>query len=165
MMRKSFSEDDYLEKVYHYQGRKSLTFISLGIALLFLFLLFFVMRKAMAPAPWHMALVMDIFTIILPVLAIIAFTYPPILYPYFAMQEVVFSEGGVVLKRGHRSITIQKITDLSTRKFRGKEVSITITGLGPDGEKVRKTLVRKSGGDVEKRWDEFKEDLQKLKSK
>ena len=154
-----------MEKVYHYQEKKSFTFISLGIALLLLFLLFFVMREAMGPAPWYMTVVMDIFTIILPVLAIISFTYPSILYPYFAIQEVVFSKGGVVLNRGHRSITIQKITDLSTRKFRGKEVSVTITGLGPDGEKVRKTLVRKSGGDVEKRWDEFKGDLQKIRSK
>lgn len=119
----------------------------------------------MGPAPWHMTLVMNIFTIILPVLAIIAFAYPSILYPYFAIQEVVFSEGGVVLNRGHRSITIQKITDLSTRKFRGKEVNLKITGLTPDRRKIHKRIVRKGGGDVEKRWDEFKEDLQKLKSK
>jgi len=154
-----------LEKVYPYQERKLLTFISTGIVLLFLFLLFFVMREAMGPAPWYITLVTDIFTIILPVLAIISFVYPSILYPRFAIREIVFSKDGVILNRGHRPITIQKITDLSTRKFRGKEVNITITGLAPDGGKVRKTLVRKGGGDVEKRWDEFKEDLQKIKSK
>ncbi len=123
------------------------------------------MREAMGPAPLYTTLVMDIFTIILPVLAIISFMYPAILYPRLAIREIVFSKGGVILNRGHRPITIQKITDVSTRKFRGNEVNITITGLRPDGKKVRKTLVKKSGGDVEKRWDEFKEDLQKIKSK
>jgi len=137
----------------------------MGIALLFLFLLFLAGRAAMGPAPWYIASVMDIFTIVLPVLAIVSFTYPYILYPRFAIREIVFSKEGVILKRGLRPITIKKITDLSARKFRGKEVNITITGLGPDGGKVRKTLVRKGGGDVEKRWDEFKEDLQKIKSK
>ena len=154
-----------MEKVYRYQERKSFTFISMGIVLLFLFLLFLAGRAAMGSGPWHMTLVIDIFTIILPVLAIVSFIYPTIFYPRFAIQETVFSKDGVILKRGLKPITIKKITDLSARKFRGKEVNITITGLGPDGEKVRKTLVRKGGGDVEKRWDEFKEDLQKIKSK
>ena len=154
-----------MEKVYPYQERKLFAFISTGIVLLFLFLLFFVMREAMGPAPWYITLVTDIFTIILPVLAIISFVYPAILYSRFVIREIVISKGGISFKRGARPITIQKVTDLDVRKFRGKEVNLKITGLTPDGRKIHKRIVRKGGGDVEKRWDEFKGDLQKIKSK
>jgi hypothetical protein len=117
----------------------------------------------MGSAPFLTEIAINIFVIILPVLAVVAFIYPFVIYPYFAIREIVFSKNGMLLKRGFRPITIQKITDLKTRTFRGKEVNITITGLAPDGRKVRKRLVRKSTG-VDKRWEEFKADLQKIKS-
>ena len=118
----------------------------------------------MGPAPWLMTLIFNLFVVISPVLAVVAFLYPFVIYSYSAIREIVFSKNGMLLKRGFRPITIQKITDLKTRKFMGKEVNITITGLAPDGRKARKTLVRKSTG-VDKRWEEFKADLQKIKSK
>lgn len=132
--------------------------------MLFLFFIFLVMRASMGSAPFLTEIVINIFVIILPVLAVVAFLYPFVIYPYFAFREIVFSKNGMLLKRGFRPITIQKITDLKTRTFRGKEVNIAITGLAPDGRKVRKRLMRKSTG-VNKRWEEFKADLQKIKSK
>lgn len=135
-----------------------------GIACLLLFFFFFVMREAMGAAPPLIALVMDIFVIFLPVLAILAFLYPFTIYRYTATKEIVFTKNGVLLKRGFRPVTIQKITDLKVRTFRGKEVSATITGLTPEGTKVRKTLGCKRTG-LEKRWEEFKADLRKIKTK
>lgn len=154
-----------MEKVYSYQKRKPLTFILIGIGLLFLFLLFLAARAAMGSAPSFVTLVMNIFVVVLPVLAIIALLYPFTLYQRFAIREIVLSEDGVLLKRGFRPIIIQKVTDLSVRKapIGGKKVGATITGLTPDGKRVRKTLART--GDVDKRWEEFKKDLQKIKSK
>lgn len=154
-----------MEKVYPYEERKPVRWISLGIGLLFLFLLFLAGRAAMGPAPLFMTIVMNIFVVILPVFAIIGLLYPFVLYQHFAIREIVFRKDGMFFKRGFRPITIQKVTDLNIRKFREKEINITITGLAPDGKKVRKTLARKGGGDVNKRWEEFKKDLQKIKSK
>lgn len=154
----------YMEKVYLYQERKILGYMLMGILSLFVALLFFVMRASMGPTPSLTEMVINIFVVILPVCAVVAFLYPFVIYPYFGVREIVFSKNGMLLKRGFRPITIQKITDLKSRTFRGKEVNITITGLAPDGRKVRKTLARKSTG-VDKRWEEFKADLQKIKSK
>ncbi len=156
-----------MEKVYSYQERKPLTFILIGIGLLFLFLLFLAGRAAMGSAPSFIEIVMNIFVIILPVLAVIAFLYPFALYPYFAIREIDLGKQGILFKRRFRPITIKKVTDLSVHKapLGEREKSITVTGLAPDGRKVRKTLMRELGGDVGKRWEEFKKDLQKIKSK
>jgi hypothetical protein len=152
-----------MEKVYPYQKKNVLGFVLMGIFCLFVFLLFLAGKAAMGPAPPFETMVMNFFVVILPICAIISFLCPFVMYPYFVIREIVIGENGVSLKRGSRPIIIQKITDLKTRKFRGKDVNITITGLTPDGRKVRKRLARKGGGDVDKRWEEFKSDLQKLK--
>jgi hypothetical protein len=79
------------------------------------------------------------------------------------IEEIVFSKDGVSFKRRFRSFTIQKITDLEILKSRGKERGLRITGFTHEGKKIRKALARE--GDVKKKWEEFKKDLQKIKSK
>jgi len=105
-------------------------------------------------------LIFALFLIICPVLAILL-----LLSPMIITTEIVISEKGVLFKRRFRPITIRKVTGLKTREFRGKEVQITITGLTPEGKEVRKRIARAGGNDVGKRWEEFKADLQKIKSK
>lgn len=148
------------EKVYSYQ-KMSFVKIAFGeIAIWFLFLLFLAGRAAMGSAPLLMTLIFDLFVIILPVLAIILLLSPVVL-----TTEIVLSKEGVCFKRRFRPITIRKVTDLKVREFRGKEINITAKGLTPEGREARKRIVRKGGGDVEKRWEEFKGDLRKIKSK
>ncbi len=156
---------DFTEKVYSYQERKTLTFIFLGIVLLFLFLLFLAGRAAMGAAPPFVEIPINIFVIILPVLAVVAFLYPFVIYPYFAIREIIIGKDGVILKRKIKLITIQKVTDFEIRKapIGGRVTGIVIKGLAPDGSKVRKILMKQ--GDVGKKWEEFKADLQKIKSK
>jgi len=154
-----------MEKVYAYEKRHPLRWILLGIVSLFLFVLFLAGRAAMGPAPLFMTLTMNIMVIILPVAGVLCLLFPFVLYPILATREIVISEEGVTFKRGSRPITIQRITDLRIRKFRGRDNSLTITGLTPDGREVSKTLARLGGEDVGKRWEEFKEDLRKLESK
>jgi hypothetical protein len=79
----------------------------------------------------------------------------------FYYSEITFSKEGVTFRRRFRPITIQKITDLKVVKlgvFR-KERSLKIVGLTPEGKAARVTIFRK--GNVGKRWEEFKTDLQK----
>ena len=45
--------------------------------------------------------------------------------------------------------------------FGKKERGLKIVGLTPDGKKVRRPISRVLDGDVDKRWEEFKKDLQK----
>jgi hypothetical protein len=136
-----------------------------GIGFLFLFLLFLAGRAAMGPAPWLMTLIFNLFVVISPVLAVVAFLYPFVIYPYFAIREIIIGKDGVILKRKIKPITIQKVTDFEIRKapIGGRVTGITINGLAPDGSKVRKILMKQ--GDVGKKWEEFKADLQKIKSK
>lgn len=149
-----------MEKVYSYQ-KMSAAKITLGeIAVWFLFFLFYVMWVSMGSAPLLVTLIFAIFLILYPILAIIL-----LLSPLILTTEIVISNKGALFKRRFRPITIRKVTDLKIREFRGKEVNITITGLTPEGKKVRKRVVRTGGGDVGKRWEEFKKDLQKIKSK
>ena len=75
----------------------------------------------------------------------------------FTARKVILSEEGVIFKRRFRPIVIQKITDLKV-----VEKSLKIVGLTPDGKEVRKIIRRM--GDVDKRWDEFKKDLERIKS-
>ncbi len=156
-----------MEKTYSYQERKLLFYIFMGIFFLFSFLLFLAARAAMGSGPFLIEIGMNTFVIILPVLAAVAFIYPFVVYPYTAIREIVFSKEGILLKRKFRPITIKKVTGLDIHKapIGGREKSITITGLAPDGRKIRKTIMRPFGGDVGKKWEEFKKDLQEIKSK
>ena len=118
----------------------------------------------MGPAPLPMTLVMNFFVIIFPALAILL-----LLSPALVTTEIVISKEGVFFKRRLRPITIRKITNLEVIKFRGKKVKVMgeeglkITGLTSAGKKIHKTIGKT--GDVSKRWEEFKKDLQKIKSK
>ena len=76
----------------------------------------------------------------------------------FTTRKVILSEEGVIFKRRFRPIIIQKITDLKV-----VEKSLKIVGLTPEGKEVRRIIRRM--GDVGKRWEEFKKDLQKFESK
>lgn len=148
------------EKVYPYQKMSFAKIVFMEIVIWFLFMLFLAGNTAMGPAPLLMTLVMNFFVIILPVLAILL-----LLFPVLVTTEIVLSRKGVFFKRRFRPITIRKVTDLKIRKFRGREANITITGLTPGGREIRKRITRTGGGDVGKRWEEFKKDLQKIKSK
>lgn len=87
-----------------------------------------------------------------------------LLSPLLFVTEIVIGKEGLLFKRRFRPVTIRKVTDLKIREFRGKETQITIMGLTPEGKKVRKKIARTGGGDVGKRWEEFKVGLQKIKS-
>ena len=152
-----------MEKVYSYEKRKWIFWIPLGILFLFLFLLFLAGRAAMGAAPLYATILMNFVVIMCIVYAIIFLLYPFVLYPLVAIREIVFSEEGIFFKRGFRPITIQKITDLKVVKiiFGKKERGLKIVGLTPDGKKVRRPISRVLDGDVDKRWEEFKKDLQK----
>lgn len=84
-------------------------------------------------------------------------------FGYGLIKEIVFSKDGMILKRRFRPIIIQKITDLKVHETGKKEVSLTVVGSTPEGKTIRKTIART--GNVGKRWEEFKKDLQKIKSK
>ncbi len=129
------------------------------IAVWFLFFLFYIMWVSMGSAPSFITLIIALFLVLYPILAIML-----LLSPLILTTEIVISNKSVLFKRRFRPIVIQKVTDLKTRAFRGKEVNITVTGLTPEGEEVRKKIAR-TGGDVGKRWDEFKAGLQKIKLK
>ena len=148
-----------MEKVYPYQKMSTAKIVLGEIAVWFLFFLFYVMWVSMGSAPSFITLIIALFLVLYPILAILLLLSPAIL-----TTEIVISNKGVLFKRRFRPIVIQKVTDLKTREFRGKEVKITITGLTPEGGEVHKTLAR-TGSDVGKRWEEFKADLQKIKSK
>lgn len=127
-------------------------------------MLFIAGRAAMGSAPLLMTLVWNFFVVILPVLAILL-----LLSPALVTTEIVISKGGVFFKRRLRPITIQKITDLEVVKFGGRKVKVMgeeglkITGLTPAGKKFHKTIGKT--GDLSKRWEEFKGDLRKIRSK
>jgi len=154
-----------MDKVYAYEERHPLRWILMGIVCLFLFVPFLAGRAAMGPAPLFMTIFMNVMVIILPVMAALCLLVPFVFYPILITKEIVFSEEGITFRRGFRPITIQKITSLKIRKFRGRENSITITGLTPDGRQVRKTLARMGAGDVGRKWEEFTKDMREFESR
>lgn len=85
-----------------------------------------------------------------------------ILGALFYIEKIVFDEGGMTFQRKFRPITIREITGLEIIKRGGAE-GLKITGLTPDDRKIRKNIWR--GGGVGKRWEEFKDDLQKIRPK
>jgi len=153
-------ESDITEKVYPYQKMSAAKIVLGEIAVWFLFFLFYVMWVSMGSAPSFITLIIALFLVLYPILAILL-----LLSPIILTMEIVIDKQGILFKRRFRPIVIQKVTDLKTREFRGKEVNITITGLTPDGKEVRKRVARAGGRDVGKKWGGFKADLQKIKSK
>ena len=77
----------------------------------------------------------------------------------YPIKEIAISKGGVVLRRGRKPIIIQKIT--SMEEMRSGRI-LRLTGLTPEGKPVNRRLMWSDVG--KKRWDEFKEDLKKIKT-
>lgn len=77
----------------------------------------------------------------------------------FPVKEIAFSKEGVVLRRGRKPIIIQKITNME--EMRSGRI-LRLTGLTPEGKPVNRQLMWSDVG--KKRWDEFKEDLKKIKT-
>jgi len=77
----------------------------------------------------------------------------------YPIKEIAISKGGVVLRRGRKPIIIKKIT--SMEEMRSGRV-LRLTGLTPEGKPVNRRLMWSDVG--KKRWDEFKEDLKKIKT-
>jgi len=74
------------------------------------------------------------------------------------IREIVIGKEGVIFNRRFRPIVMQKITDVEEKRN-----VLRLTGTTPEGKTVRKPIGR---GDIgKKKWDEFKEDIQKIKSK
>ena len=77
----------------------------------------------------------------------------------YSVKEIVLSKEGVVFRRKRNPIIIQRIT--GAKESSGGRV-LKLTGITPEGKSVKK---RVSWSDVgRKRWQEFKQDLQKIKS-
>ena len=77
----------------------------------------------------------------------------------YSLKEIVLSQEGITFKRKHNSIVIQKVTDVKEAS-RGR--ILKLTGLSPEGKTLKK---RVSWADVgKKRWQEFKQDMQKIQS-
>ncbi|WP_309493140.1 hypothetical protein [Candidatus Hecatella orcuttiae] len=84
----------------------------------------------------------------------------------FTITRITIAEEGVILHRPLGEIVIRKIGEVKISRGRAlrarkKEVSLTIVGEAPDGKKIRKRVARK--GELQERWEEFKEDLNCLR--
>lgn len=77
----------------------------------------------------------------------------------YPIKEIALSKGRVVLRRGRKPIIIQKITNME--EMRSGRI-LRLTGLTPEGKSVNRRLMWSDVG--KKRWDEFKEDLKKIKT-
>ena len=77
----------------------------------------------------------------------------------YSVKEIALTKEGVVFRRKRNSIVIQRITGV--KEASGGRV-LKLTGLTPEGKTVKK---RVSWADVDrKRWQEFKQDMQKIQS-
>ncbi len=127
-----------------------------GLALLVVFLFAFFLF-------WFLlSLVPDIQPLAYAFLAM-AIVMPPIA-TLARVEKIVFDKEGVTFKRPLRPIILKAITDLEVRMSRGKEIGLKVVGLAPDGKRIRTIRIMREG-DVDKRWEEFKKDLQKIRSK
>ena len=78
----------------------------------------------------------------------------------YSTKEIALSQEGIVLRRQKRnSIVIQSITNVKEGS-RGRVLKLT--GLTPEGKTIKRRLLRAEVG--RKRWQEFKQDLQKIQS-
>jgi len=77
----------------------------------------------------------------------------------YSLKEIVLNQEGITFKRKRNSIVIQKVTDVKEAS-RGR--ILKLTGLSPEGKTLKKKV---SWADVgKKRWQEFKQDMQKIQS-
>jgi len=156
------------EKVYPNPGVKPLAFIMLllvGGAGIGLGVLMWMYAVEIDLALWGVALksVVNIIRagglVIAIVSAIAIGVYFIISFGGFLVEEIAFTKAGVVFKRRRNSIVMQRIANVKEGS-RGR--GLTLTGLTPKGKPVNRTV---SQGDVgKKRWQEFKQDIQKIQS-
>lgn len=81
------------------------------------------------------------------------------------VKEIALSEGGIVFRRRFRPVTIQSVVGVKTvtgrgRWFRKTETALVVEGFTPEGKSVRRLVRRASFTDLDKRWEEFKSDVQ-----
>ncbi|MBA7630806.1 hypothetical protein ES703_38331 [subsurface metagenome] len=82
-----------------------------------------------------------------------------VVFAGYSLKEIVLSQEGITFKRKRNSIVIQKVTDV---KEAGRGRILKLTGLSSEGKTLKK---RVSWADVDKkRWQEFKQDIQKIQS-
>ena len=77
----------------------------------------------------------------------------------YPVKEIAFSKEGMLFRRRHNPIVIQRITEL--KETRGGK-TLKLTGLTPEGNTVTRRLSWSEVG--KQRWEEFKKDLQKIKA-
>ena len=77
----------------------------------------------------------------------------------YSIREIVLSKEGVIFRRKRNPIVIQRITNV--KETRGGKI-LKLTGLTSEGKTVNKRVTWSDVG--RKRWDEFKKDLEKIKS-
>jgi len=131
-----------------YLRRKSyIIFLGLFAVWIFGFIVFWFM------VPWDVRAVVYLFLAG-------AFVVSP-LAALMNIEKVVLDKDGVTFQRRLRPITLPKITDLEVRMSKRKEIGLKIVGLDMDGKTRTIHIARE--GEIHKRWDEFKEDLQKFK--
>lgn len=136
------------QKVYLIRKSYIISLIFLAICLIFFSFLYLLGLSA---------LILKYIWVFLPAVVVMC-----ILGALFYIEKIVFDKEGMTFQRKFRPITIREITGLEIIKRGGTE-GLKITGLTPDGKKIRKNIWREGG--VGKRWEEFKKDLQKIKLK
>ncbi len=79
----------------------------------------------------------------------------------WSTREIILSDTGITFKR-RRPVSIEKITNLSPigrASAKKPERGLKIDGLTPEGKKISMKVIRQFA--LRKRWQEFKEDLQR----
>ena len=77
----------------------------------------------------------------------------------FLLEEIALTKAGVVFKRRRNSIVMQHIANVEEGR-RGRVLKLT--GSTPEGKSVNRKVSQADVG--KKRWQEFKQDMQKLQS-
>ena len=156
------------EKVYPNPGVKPLAFIMLflvggvGIGLGVLIRIYAV---EIVLALWDVALksVVNTFRagglVIALVSAIGIGVYFILFFGGFLVEEIALTKAGVVFKQRRNSIVMQRIANVKEGR-RGRVLKLT--GLTPEGKSVNRKVSQADVG--KKRWQEFKEDLKKIKT-
>lgn len=156
------------EKVYPNPGTKLLTRIVIllgSIIGIFIGVLFRLYAVQICEWLWDVALIDTVNNWRnLGLGMIIAFSglllsFPIVIFAGYSLKEIVLSQEGLTFKRKRNSIVIQKITNVKEAS-RGRILSLT--GLSPEGKTLKKSVSQVDVG--KKRWQEFKQDIQKIQS-
>ena len=91
--------------------------------------------------------------------SVILVVYIISIFTGYSVKEIVLSKEGVVFRRKRNPIIIQRITGV--KEASGGRV-LKLTDITPEGKSVKKRVSWSNVG--RKRWQEFKQDLQKIQS-